>query len=57
MARFSKAFKIGTKVKFFGDDDLYTVKSINSTRNLLKVYELVGSFQRGHIERFTNTHV
>ena len=53
MKKFNKLFKAGTtKVKINGR--WYAVKEIHETRQWVEVVGLVGSFQRFHIEKFTN---
>ena len=32
----------------------YVVKQLHETRKWIEVYGLMGSFQRGHVERFSN---
>jgi len=57
MKKFSKAFNtISTYVKFYGPSlsKWHKVSAINDTRVNIKVEKLGGSFQRGHVERFTN---
>jgi hypothetical protein len=54
MKKFNSLFKKGTKVQLFGRKEWCTVKSVHSTRKWIELEELVGSFQRGHIEKFTN---
>jgi len=47
-------FVPGTKVQLFGHKYWCTVKSVHPTRQWIELEELIGSFQRGHIEKFTN---
>lgn len=54
MKKFNKKVTVGTKVQIIGVSDLHTVKSINEQRTLIEVIGYVGSFQVGHIARFTN---
>lgn len=55
MKKFNKLFKENkTKVKLEGLSGMHTVKEVNETRNLIKVHGYVGSFQRAHVEKFTN---
>ena len=35
----------------------HLVKEIHETRKFIKVYGLMGSFQRGHVSKFTNKAV
>jgi len=53
MLTFNKLFNTETTyVKIIGN--WYKVKEIHETRKWIKVDGLVGSFQRGHIKKFTN---
>lgn len=57
LIKFNKLFKVGTKVKVFDREGWWTVKSVHSTRQWVELEGLVGSFQRGHIEKFTNRKI
>ncbi len=57
MKKFNRLFKAGTKVWVFGRECWYTVKSVHPTRYWIELEELVGSFQRDHIEKFTNKSI
>ncbi len=53
MKKFNKQFNTTTtSVKIEGD--WYKVSEIHDTRFWIKVKGLAGSFQRGHIKKFTN---
>ncbi len=57
MLKFSKAFNTKTTyVKFHGpvERKWHKVEEINDTRVNIKVFSLSGSFQRGHVSKFTN---
>lgn len=54
MRKFDKRVIAGSKVRLFGRRDWCTVKSVHPTRQWVELEEMVGSFQRGHIEKFTN---
>ena len=55
MKKFNKAFNTDTTyVKFFGSKQFHKVSNINDTRVNIQVAGLGGSFQRGHVETFTN---
>jgi len=54
MYTFDSRFKIGTKVRLVIDGPWYTVKEIHPTRKWIKLNEVEGSFQVGHISKFTN---
>ena len=57
MLKINKKIKVGTRVLLICDPEqniLREVIEINDTRVNLKVKCLAGSFQRGHIKRFTN---
>lgn len=51
--KFDSRVKPGTKV-FLENWGWRTVKAIHRTRKWIQIDGLVGSFQRGHIEKFTN---
>ena len=53
MKKFNKAINIKT-TKVLINDEWYKVVYINDTRINIKVDGLVGSFQRGHVTRYTN---
>ncbi len=56
MKKFNKAFKTNkTKVKLFNDSDFYLIDEIHETRKWIKIKGFTGSFQRGHVESYTNT--
>ncbi len=57
MRKFNRLFVPGTKVILCGRRDWCTVKSVHPTRKWVELEELVGSFQRGHVEKFTNKPV
>ena len=52
MKKFNKLFKVGTKVIISGE--WYSVTEVHETRNWIKVDGLDGSFQRGHVAKFSN---
>jgi hypothetical protein len=54
MRKFNRLFEPGTKVQLFGRKGWCTVKSVHPTRQWVELEELIGSFQRNHIEKFTN---
>ena len=55
MKKFNKSFNTDTTyVKFFGSKQFHKVSNINDTRVNIQVAGLGGSFQRGHVEKFTN---
>ena len=61
MKKFSKAYKIGTKVQFDAqhDNEWYTIHDICETRKWIQVTDskgikICGSHQVGHIIRYTN---
>jgi len=55
MTKFSKSFVANkTRVVVFGHAVSSVVTEIHETRNWIKVQGLMGSFQRGHIQSFTN---
>jgi len=55
MKKFNKQFKVGTKVILDHDSKNFAeIKEIHETRNWIKVKEWEGSFQRGHVVKFTN---
>jgi len=60
MKKFDKRFKIGTRVKLVAShpigwcDDWRKIQTIHETRKWVTLEGLGGSFQRGHILRFTN---
>lgn len=54
MKKFESKIKIGTKVQIAGFEEWFTVKEIHETRFLIKLNEVLGSFQREHIIKFTN---
>lgn len=54
MKKINKRIIVGTKVKLEGSDLWHIVKEIHQTGKLIKVYGLMGSFQSGHILKFTN---
>ena len=43
-----------TSVKLYGQVGWWKVRKINDTRINIQVRGLGGSFQRGHVEKFTN---
>ena len=53
MKRFDKRVVIGTKVLLEGID-WRVVKKVHDTRKWVEIEGLVGSFQRGHVLKFTN---
>ena len=53
MKRFNKQFKVGTMV-LLENGEWDKVKEIHPTRKWVKLEKIAGSFQRGHIKRFTN---
>ena len=52
MKRFNKNVVIGTKVVI--NNELHTVKEVYNNHTLIKVDGLSGSFQKGHITKYTN---
>jgi hypothetical protein len=55
MQRFNSLFKIGTKVKIDSLGDIWhKIKCIHETRKWIEVEGWVGSWQRGHVIKFTN---
>lgn len=54
MRKFDNRIEPGTKVKLFGRKCWCTVKSVHPTRQWIELEELIGSFQRGNVERFSN---
>ena len=53
MLTFNRLFNTETTyVKIIGK--WYKVKEIHETRKWIKVDGLMGSFQKGHVEKFTN---
>lgn len=54
MEKFSKAFKVGTKVHLEGDSGYREVMEVHETRKWVRIKGLAGLFQRGHIEHYTN---
>ena len=55
MRKFDKRFNTKTtSVKICGRVGWWKVRKINDTRINVQLRGLSGSFQRGHIERFTN---
>lgn len=54
MERFNKKFTTDTKVKIAGIEGWFKVKEVHESRQWIKVDGLGGSFQRNHVERFTN---
>lgn len=55
MKKFSAAFKKDkTQVLIGGSNVWHTVREIHSNRTLIQVDGLSGSFQRGHVVKFTN---
>lgn len=60
MQKFNKSFIPGkTAIQVIGDPDgpfvWRTVTEVHETKNWIKVEGLVGSFQRGHVNAFTNS--
>lgn len=55
MKQFENSIAVGTKVLLNIDNGSWaTVKEIHKTRKWIKVKEWEGSFQRGHILKYTN---
>lgn len=54
MKKFNKNIKIGTKVKIAGFEEWFSVKEIHETRFWIKLNGVHGSFQHGHILKYTN---
>lgn len=52
MRKFNIAIQSGTKVMH--NDKWYVVKCVDQSRKWVQLHDLVGSFQVGHITRFTN---
>lgn len=55
MKKFDNRVKVGTWVMV--NSKWYIVKEIHATRQWIKVEGLVGSFQTGHVEKFSNKKV
>lgn len=55
MKKFDKRVIVGTKVllEWHG---WHTVTSVHPTRKWIQVDDFVGSFQRGHVVKFTNRY-
>lgn len=53
MKKFNKLFKVGTKV-LLENGEWDTVTEIHYTRHWVKLKKFSGSFQRGHILKFSN---
>ncbi len=54
MKKFDKRVVPGTKVLLNDWHGWHTVKSIHPTRKWIQVDDFVGSFQRGHVLKFSN---
>lgn len=56
MKKFDKRVVPGTRVlvEWHGGHSWHIVKSIHETRKWIQIDGLVGSFQRGHVVKFTN---
>ena len=54
MQKFNKLFTINTYVQIAGSNGFHKIKEIDKTRKWIKIVGYEGSFQRGHITRFTN---
>lgn len=54
MKTFSKKVVPGTRVKLIGIEDWVKLKAVHDTRKWIEVEEYMGSFQVGHVVRFTN---
>jgi hypothetical protein len=54
MKKFNAQVKIGTAVKIRGLDGWYSINSVNASRQWVTVHGLMGSFQKGSVEKFTN---
>lgn len=57
MNKFEKRFKLGTMVLLQGLKEWCRITEIHETRNWIKVDGWMGSFQRAHVIRFTNSGV
>ena len=53
MKKFNSLIKKGTRVLISGNWEVVT--SLNENKNLITVRGLAGSFQRGHISKFSNS--
>jgi hypothetical protein len=55
MRKFNKNFKIGTKVKLIGlSENWQSIKSFENDRKLIKIIGFQGSWQFGHVIKYTN---
>ncbi len=54
MKKFNKLFTTKTKVQLFGEYGFRNISEIHETRKWIKIKGLMGSFQRDHINAFTN---
>ena len=54
MRKFNKNFKVGTKVKVAGIEDFVEIESFHETRKLVKLVGYAGSWQVGHVLKYTN---
>ena len=58
MKKFNKNYRVGTKVLLKGFYHKYfEVTEIHETRNWIKLKGLQGSFQTGHIAKYTNQNM
>jgi hypothetical protein len=56
MEKFNAQVKLGTAVKIRGLDGWYSISSVHDSRQWVTVHGLMGSFQKGSVEKFTNNH-
>ena len=57
MKKFDKRFSVGTLAMREDENVFRKITSIHETRNWITLEGLGGSFQRGHISKFTNKEV
>jgi len=54
MKRFESPIVEGTKVQVVGRTGWYSIYEFENDRKLVKISGLAGSFQRGHILKYSN---
>lgn len=54
MKKFNKKFKVGTRVLLENHSEFLKIISINDTRVNIKVEGMAGSYQVGHVVKFSN---
>jgi hypothetical protein len=54
MYTFEKPIRIGTLVKIHGRDEWQIIEAFFNDRKLVKLEGIGGSFQRGHIIKYSN---